>query len=58
MKGIFKGYISTDKNAVFEVPAKMSQGFVISVKLLELKDGVNSDNFCIDEEYDVEGLVK
>ena len=57
MKAIYKGYVSTDKNAVFSVDHKYN-GVVISEKHFELKDGINADGYVIGEQYEIDGLTK
>lgn len=56
MKATFKGFISVEMNAVFAVE-NVVNGFAISEKHYELKDGINADQFVIGEEYEIDGLV-
>lgn len=61
MKAIFKGYTSVDHNAFFAIEHKKKIGgreLVVSSRHLELKDGINADNFYIGVEYDVTNLIK
>lgn len=57
MKATFKGYINVEKNAVFVTENKY-KGIAISETHHELKDDINSDNYVIGEEYEIDGIVK
>ena len=57
MKAIFKGFVTVEQNAVFHIEHKIG-GHVVSRREVELKDGINADDFNIGQEYSIEGLTK